>query len=142
MTSRTIKSLDQIKNTEGRVYVRWSKSIALDNKRGYSLRSGTSREAGLSACEIGKDWDDQRILRQIAEYSFVGTSCWIVTGDEIGRGGDNEPLLTNVEVIGKVNDKMLKDAEIALLRSYINNPYTYPSQRRMFEDALAKLIAG
>ena len=43
---------------------------------------------------------------------------------------------------GKVNDKMLKDAEIALLRSYINNPYTYPSQRRMFEDALAKLIAG
>ena len=136
MTSRTIKSLDEIRNVDGRVYVRWSKSIALDNKRGYSLRSGTSRETGLSACEIGKDWNDRRILRQLAEYEFCGGSCWIVTGDEIGRGGDNEPLLTNVEVIGKVNGKMLKDAKIALYQFFAENS---GSNRKVWDDAIAKL---
>jgi hypothetical protein len=136
--TRTIKSLDQIRNADGKIYVRWSKSIALDNKRGYSLRAGTGREAGLSACEIGKDWDNDRILRQMAEYSFTGGSCWIITGREVGRGGDNEPLLVDVQCIGKVSDSLRRDAEIALLKYYISTS-TYTSQRKNFEAALAKL---
>lgn len=106
MTAK-INTLDQIKNTNGKVYVRWSKSIALDNKRGYSLRCGTQSEAGLSCCEIDKNWEDWRILRQLSEYRFVGGSCWIITGDEIGTGADDEPLLTNVNLIGKVSDALL-----------------------------------
>lgn len=103
---KTIKSLEEIKNTSGKIYVRWSKSIALDNKRGYSLRYGTQAEAGLSVCVIDQSWEDWRILRQIQEYKFVGGSCWIVTGDEVGRGGDNEELLKNVVCIGKVSDEL------------------------------------
>ena len=106
MTAK-INTLDQIKNTSKKVYVRWSKSIALDNKRGYSLRCGTQSEAGLSCCEIDKTWEDWRILRQLSEYRFVGGSCWIITGEEVGTGADNEPLLKNVNLIGKVSDSLL-----------------------------------
>ena len=137
----TIKFLSEIRNANGPVYVRWSKSITLDNKRGYSRRYGTMREVGLSACEIGKDWDDDRILRQLAEYEFCGGSCWIVTGEQVGRGGDNEPLITNVELIGKVSKPLLKAAKIALLEYFISIPSTYQSQRERFEQDIAALLA-
>lgn len=105
---KQITSTAQIKNLpQKHIYVRWSKSIALDNRRGYSLRYGRDREAGLSACEINKDWEDWRIIRQLQEYVFLGGTCWLVTGDEIGLGGDNEPLLCNIEPIGKVSQKLL-----------------------------------
>lgn len=104
--AKTINSLNEIRNIDGKVYVRWSKSIDLDNKRGYSLRYGSEAEAGLSVCSIDPTWEDWRILRQIQEYSFLGGSCWIVTGDEIGRGGDNEELLENVVCLGKVSNKL------------------------------------
>ncbi len=102
-----ITSLDQIKNEPTKIYVRWSKSIELDAQRGYSLRCGSSREAGLSACEIDPTWENWRILRQLNEYNFCGGYCWIITGDEVGIGGDNEPLLTNVQLVGKVSQSLL-----------------------------------
>lgn len=116
-----INSVEQIKNISGDIYVRWSKSIALDNKRGYSLAYGTQAERGLSACKIDQEWDEWRILRQLSEYIFCGGSCWLVTGDEVGRGQDNEELLINVMLIGKVSDeltssdwlKMWRDALLA-----------------------------
>ena len=104
---KTISSLAQIRNIGGKVYVRWSKSIALDNKRGYSLRGGTTPEAGISCCVVKQDWEDYRILRQLNEYCFCGNNCWLVTGDEVGRGGDGEELLINVECIGRVSDTLL-----------------------------------
>lgn len=103
---KKINSLSQIKNTSGKIYVRWSRSIDLDKKRGYSLRYGTQAESGLSCCEIDPTWEDWRILRQLNEYCFVGGSCWLISGDVIGTGADNEPLLGNVELIGKVSDNL------------------------------------
>ena len=105
---KVINSLNEIKNISGKVYVRWSKSLNVDKKRGYSLRYGTQAEAGLSACEIDTTWEDWRIIRQLNEYSFVGGSCWLVSGNEVGTGADNEPLLGGVEVIGKVADNLAK----------------------------------
>lgn len=105
---KTFSTVDQIKNISGKIYVRWSKSIALDNKRGYSLRYGTQAESGLSCCSIDQSWEDWRILRQLDEYVFCGGSCWIITGEEVGRGGDNEELLANVKCLGKVNPELLK----------------------------------
>lgn len=102
-----ITTVDQLKSIPGKLYVRWSQSIKLDNTRGYSLRSGIAREAGLSACEVDQSWDAWRILRQLSEYSFAGGHCWIVTGDEVGRGADDEPLLANVQMVGKVSPALL-----------------------------------
>jgi len=143
---RTIKALNEIKNINRKVYVRWSKSIGLDSKRGYSLRSGTQAEAGLSACEIDTEWEDWRILRQLVEYMFCGGSCWIVTGDETGRGADNEPLLANIALVGKVSDALLgidwaemkKDAEIIDYRNRLTYT-TDPIGRQIIEGVLAKL---
>lgn len=103
----TIKSLDQIRKTGARIYVRWSRSLTRDQKRGYSLRCGTQAERGLSACEIDPTWEDWRILRQLGEYRFCGGNCWIITGDEVGKGADNEPLLRNVKLIAKVSTDLL-----------------------------------
>lgn len=143
----TIKSLNEIKNTSGRVYVRWSKSINLDNKRGYSLKYGTSAEAGLSACEIDKTWEDWRILRQIAEYSFCGGYAWIVTGNEVGTGEDNEPLLKNVKLIGKVANSLLsvdwksmkRDAEIDECRKQLSRT-TNEIGIQIIKKSLEKLL--
>lgn len=115
MATRKINTVEEIRKIEGRVYVRWSNSFSDDAKRGYSLRYGREAEAGLSACEIDKDWEDWRILRQIREYEFVyGKHCYIITGEEAGKGGDNEPLLSNVKLIGEISKAMLKTDWVAM----------------------------
>jgi len=154
MAYKNIKSLDQIKNTEGKVYVRWSKSIAKDKKRGYSLAYGTSAEAGLSCCEITKDgegWysEDWRLIQQLTEYKYIcGGTCWIITGDEVGTGEDNEPLLKNVEVIGKATTaltnlewrQMELDKDIAAgEESLASGRITDAIAKRICEKSLAKL---
>jgi len=146
---KTIKSLDEIKNANGKVYVRWSQSINLDSKRGYSLKYGTSAESGLSSCEIDLTWEDWRILRQIAEYSFVGGNCWIVTGDEIGKGEDDEPLLSNVKLVGKVSDSLLaidwqsmkNEVDIADYHERLTR-ITDPIGKRIINKALSKLLGA
>lgn len=124
MAHKTIKSLDQIKSIESRVFVRWSKSIAKDTKRGYSLAYGTSAEAGLSCVELDKKGDDYKIIRQLTEYKYICSgTCWIITGEVVGTGEDNEPLLANVEVIGKASSALTSlewrqielDQDIAML---------------------------
>lgn len=145
---KTIKTLEEIKNINGKIYVRWSKSIALDNKRGYSLRYGTQAEAGLSVCAIDKSWEDWRILRQIQEYKFLAEKCWIVTGDEIGRGGDNEELLDNVVCLGKVSENLLstdwrgmeRNSGIADLHERLTR-ITDPIGKEILEKSLAKLMS-
>ena len=145
----TISTVDQIRSIDGKVYVRWSRSVKLDQKRGYSLRYGSQAEAGLSCCEIDKTWADWRIIRQLTEYQFCGGSCWIITGDEAGRGGDNEPLLINVTVIGKVSSNLLatdwqameKEADIAWHRQKLT-VLTNPIAIKIFEADLARLLAS
>lgn len=107
MKVKVIKSLEEIRSLPGDVYVRWSRSTKLDTERGYSLRFGREPEAGLSACYIDKSWDDWRILRQLQEYSFLGGVCWIITGEVVGRGGDNEPLLRNIVCLGKIGQELI-----------------------------------
>ena len=146
---KTIKSLEEIKNTSGKIYVRWSKSIALDNKRGYSLRFGQEAEAGLSVCAIDQSWEDWRILRQIQEYRFLSDSCWIVTGDEVGRGGDNEELLKNIVCLGKVSENLLsadwqamkRNADIADCQERLAH-ITDPIGKKIVEQSLAKLMSA
>lgn len=153
MAYKTIKSLDQIKNIEGKVYVRWSKSIAKDKARGYSLAYGTSAEAGLSCCEITKDakgWEgeDWRLIRQLTEYKYIcGGTCWIITGEVVGTGEDNEPLLKNVEIIGKASADITNlewrqlelDQDIARTETALaNGKITNEIARKISEESLAK----
>ena len=145
MKKLTIKD---IKSTSEKIYVRWSESIDLDKERGYSLRYGSSKEAGLSACEIDRTWADWRIIRQIEEYIFCGGSCWIIAGREVGLGGDNEPLLADVELVGKVSDEIInanlremqKQEQIANCRHKLTR-VTCPLAIKIYEDDLKKLLS-
>ena len=104
----TITTVDQIRRVASPVFVRWSNSIEQDIERGYSLRYGTQPEMGLSSNDLDKSWPDWRILRAIREYQFTrAENCWLITGRVVGRGGDNEPLLADVEVIGRVDESLL-----------------------------------
>jgi len=145
---KTIKTLDEIKNTNGKIYVRWSESIALDNKRGYSLAYGTQAEKGLSCCVIDQSWEDWRILRQLQEYKFCGNNCWIISGEEVGRGADNEELLKKVICLGKVSENILsadwqameREADIADLQERLSR-ITDPIGKKIVEQSLAKLMS-
>jgi hypothetical protein len=145
--SRKIKSLQQIREIEGRIYVRWSVSFDLDKERGYSLRFGTQREAGISVCEIKKEWADWRILRQLQEYRFCGGSCRLITGNYVGRGGDNEELIRDIELIGTVSENLLAadwksmklEIEIEKCKDKLSR-VTDPFAVKIYEEELEKLM--
>lgn len=107
--TKKITTLDEIRNHPEKVYIRWSNSFAKDQARGYSLRYGSQSEAGLSCVEIDPEWEDWRLLRKITEYEFTfARHCWVITGDYVGRGGDNEPLVANIRLVGEVDKSLLK----------------------------------
>jgi hypothetical protein len=94
------------------LYVRWETDGTKGIQRGYSVNhvSG-AREAGLSANSLmtdGLEW----LAVSVLEYRGVcGLDGWIVGGEEIGRGSDNEPILANVRVVAPVTEAMVAEAE-------------------------------
>ena len=102
---KTLKSFSGLRKMidQQTVYVRWSKSFALDSKRGYSLRCGSYAEAGLSACELKSEWPDWKIALGLQEYSHCPGDCRILTGTVVGRGGDGEPLLADAQQVAIVD---------------------------------------
>lgn len=91
------------------VYIRYSRGAAADRKMGASTNHITGqREAGLSVnnfvpthmewmmreeAEAGRF--RRHIARQLREYSFLPGQPYLLTGELVERGGDNEPLLIN-----------------------------------------------
>jgi len=91
---RKIKTVNELAGlAAGRtVYVRYSRSIARDIKRGYSLdHSQMSREPGLSAMDIRPDdWDEGRgwIARLLVSYGHLrydGARAYVLTGEVAGK---------------------------------------------------------
>lgn len=78
---------------------------------GYSVDGGTIYEPGVSAFPL--DWesapDDEELTFDATssrpddiDFYMDGRSAYLVTGEEIGRGMNDEPLLKNAAVIGQV----------------------------------------
>jgi hypothetical protein len=104
----TIRSLDEIvEMTRGRsdLFVRWSEGPDADLERHRSIDELTRTElAGLSANSLAvEDWwegpDDLWIARRIYDYLHLrkrrpaDVRPWVLEGEEVGRGPDNEPLV-------------------------------------------------
>jgi hypothetical protein len=56
---------------------------------------------------------EEWVARQIGTYSHLQQgeperTCWIVRGEVIDRGPDNEPLLTDVEVVASVTAELVE----------------------------------
>ena len=115
-----IRSLEELAELVSRarseLYVRWTDDIERD------LRTGTSRDElmgielpGLSVNPLALEiwWGDRPtttwVARRLYDYRHLlgvrgpGTRPWVVIGRPCGRGPDNEPLITDCEVIAEID---------------------------------------
>jgi hypothetical protein len=92
------------------VYVRIDDNIARTIKRGHSVnqQNGVS-ESGISVNNLNAESETDAAVNA-AEYAFIGGLPWLVTGEYVGRGSDNEPLLTNVRVLAEIDYKAIRQA--------------------------------
>ncbi|GAA3443766.1 DUF6098 family protein [Planomonospora venezuelensis] len=105
------------------LFIRWSRDPDGDRANGCSRDSLTGAELpGLSANPLDvEDWWGGRpirlwVARRLHDYSHLrrdrgpGVKAWVLSGREVGRGPDNEPLVRCDEVVAIVDDAVMKEA--------------------------------
>ena len=109
-----------VRETNEPLYLRYSKGPAHD------MSSGPSRDyeaevdlPGLSVTNISPEpwWSrpiEDWVARRICKYLELGEEAerypWILTGSEVGRGPDHEPVVELQEAIGRLDDAVLDEA--------------------------------
>lgn len=115
-TITTIEELEALIDNSDALYVRWSHGPEADEANNWISKNwaGTWQdfrgdydyipvdEDGLSATEI----TDPRDAKKWAAETY-GTVCYVLTGREIARCSDEEPLLVNVEPIAILSAELI-----------------------------------
>jgi hypothetical protein len=129
--TRLLRSLDDltelVEQHARTLYVRWSEDIDADLECEVSRDELTGVELpGLSANGLAVEqwWADRPrplwIARRLYDYRHLrhkrgpGTRPWVLTGDECGRGPDNEPLLRHCDLIAEVDHGVVDEASRAI----------------------------
>ena len=122
---RTIRSLDELAELleqDEHLFIRWS--------RGPDVDAGTTSRDELTGIELPglcanplerEDWWGDRSLRMWAarrlyDYRHLqqrrgeGVRPWVLTGREVGRGPDNEPIVDDVTPVAWVDDQVVEEA--------------------------------
>lgn len=115
----SLEHLGRVVEDSGPLYLRYSCGFAAD-------RTSTSRdgESGLTLPGLSvnpltpEDWWtrplEDWLARQICQYRHLAEQeeryAWILTGTPVGRGPDCEPLLTDVVPLGRISDRLLREA--------------------------------
>jgi flagellum-specific peptidoglycan hydrolase FlgJ len=153
-----INSLDELQQTLAHyrdqgipVYERATTDIQADTRRGYSTNHQTGqREAGLSVNEVDPETTRQRLGEIVGSNDVYGAQMrgvgdvrrYLVTGEEVGRGADNEPLLSgkSIRPLATLNPGVLDEAglyaDLKYLQRYPNDPWY--AHRNLVSDALAR----
>lgn len=120
----------------GPLYVRYSAGPQADAE-GSSVdgESGTPLP-GLSANRLqpepwwtrpAREW----VARQLAQYAHLGARdgrvAWVLSGREVGRGPDSEPLLADVTPVALLQDELLAEALSVYREAF--QPGRLPSRR-------------
>jgi hypothetical protein len=125
-TVRTLDELVRLVRAEGDddLFVRWSQGPGVDRES-----AGKSRDAltgvqlpGLSASPLRVEpwWDRSLRLwlarrlydyRHLRELRGPGVRPWVLRGEEVARGPDNEPLVVCGRALAWVADSVLNEAE-------------------------------
>jgi hypothetical protein len=104
------------------LFVRWSEGPEADLRRHRSFDELTRTElAGLSANSLKVEpwWDgpeDLWIARRIYDYLHIrrrrptGVRPWILEGEEVGRGPDNEPLVHVRRGVAWIADQVVEES--------------------------------
>lgn len=133
-THREIKSLEQLAELvtgwdgEHELYVRWTKDVDRDAHAETSRDELTGLELpGLSVNSLRVEpwWGDRSsrtwVARRLYDYRHLpetrgpDTRPWVVTGEEIGRGPDNEPLICECEPVAAVALGVIEEAQDVVL---------------------------
>ena len=84
-------------------YVRWHPRRPRRNERSRNHLTGAI-EVGLSVVAVSSD-STRALALAVSEWAtlgFPGARCWLVTGREVGRGSEGEPVITGVRVIREI----------------------------------------
>ncbi|MEV7157796.1 DUF6098 family protein [Streptomyces misionensis] len=111
------------------LYVRWSKGPGVDLRSASSIDELTGVPMpGLSAnsLDVEEWWGDRSLqlwtARRLYDYAHLphdkgpGVRPWVLTGREIARGPDNEPLVTEVEPLCWIADEVIEAARAEVSR--------------------------
>jgi hypothetical protein len=122
---RTINSFNEYKEEvkNQMLFVRYSSVIESGDAKSYNHQTGQV-EAGLSVNNATVEFAPNSeiwIAKQLVEYRYLTmgqpeSKCWILTGDIVGRGSDNEPLVQNVQPVAIIGESVLDEAR-ALIES-------------------------
>lgn len=122
----TVESLDELVDLLERhpdLYIRWSRGPDADRDR-TSRDSLTGAELpGLCANPLAvEDWWGDRSLRlwvarRVFDYHHLrqergpGVRAWVLQGEEVGRGPDNEPLVECRQPVAFVADEVVTESK-------------------------------
>lgn len=119
---RTLDELVALVEERPALFIRWSKGPQADADR-------TSRDdltgaplPGLCANPLAVEawWEDRPlrlwVARRVHDYHHLrqergpGVRAWVLEGEEVGRGPDNEPLVDDVRPVAWVADEVVAEA--------------------------------
>ena len=122
-TIRSLDELAQLAQSRPDLYVRWSRGPEADE-------SGTSKDEltgvelpGLCANPLAVEawWEDRPlrtwVARRLYDYRHLeerrgrDVRPWVLSGEELGRGPDNEPIVRFDEAVAWIDDAVVKAAE-------------------------------
>jgi hypothetical protein len=116
----TLADLTEIVAADPRVYLRHSKGPRADAEEGPSRDYEAHLTLpGLSVTTLSPEPWWQRpvvewVARRIQKYAELSEEqdrfAWLLTGTEVGRGPDHEPLLTNIRPRARLDRRVLDEA--------------------------------
>ncbi|MFF7975732.1 DUF6098 family protein [Streptomyces sp. NPDC007905] len=122
-TVASLEELTRLVTSRRGLYVRWSLGPACDLPHARSKDDLTGlRLPGLSASSLDIEaWWSERpakiwVARRLYDYCHLPrvkdprTRPWLLHGREAARGPDNEPLVTDVEPLGWISDRVTTEA--------------------------------
>lgn len=122
-TLQTLDELVELAASRDDLYVRWTADAEADQERGTSLDELTGVELpGLSANPLKVEpwWDDRPLdlwmARRLYDYRHLRRKRgpevrpWVIAGEVVGRGPDNEPLVRCQQIVACLSEAVTTSA--------------------------------
>ncbi|MEU6919335.1 DUF6098 family protein [Streptomyces olindensis] len=131
---RTLAELTELVERHQGLYVRWSRGPGTDLRDVSSTDDLTGLSMpGLSAnpLDVEEWWEDRPVrvwvARRLHDYAHLphekgpGVHPWVLAGKETARGPDNEPLVTDVRPMCRLDPQVIDEAKAEVGRQ--ENPW-------------------
>jgi hypothetical protein len=121
-TLRTIDELARVLDDRQDLYVRWSRGPAYDVQTtstdeltGVPLPGLSANPLAVEAWWAGRSvqlWVARRLYdyRHLREIRGPGVRPWVLEGQEVARGPDNEPLVRCHEAVAWLDEEVVREA--------------------------------